>query len=272
MVAKIAGLFFALLLVSISSFSYAQVRVAVTPFEASDYKLQQHKEYARGELENLIMTFGNVEIVERARMDKMTEELSFGNFSGMADDSKTAQFGKMAGAKILVTGSLLKADTQSKGFGGFGFSTKSSETVATVRIRAYDTEKGVVVYSTTVKGSSSSFKTSHGGSEQNDEISAAIENALKNLGQDPNFKAVFTKLDGGNMQASKIKIEISPTPNNCDLEINGVYKGSTPTSVELAQGATITVKLTKAGYMPWEKTVSPEQGMRIAPELEKKPN
>ena len=49
------------------------------------------------------MGFGNVAIVERARMDQMTKELSFGNFSGMTDARQVATSDKMAGVSgILV--------------------------------------------------------------------------------------------------------------------------------------------------------------------------
>jgi hypothetical protein len=242
----------------------------VTPFEA-DPALQRYTPYARGELENLIMGFGNVAIVERARMEQMTKELSFGNFSGMTDARQVATFGKMAGASILVTGSLLKADTETKGFTGFGISTDQAQTTATIRVRAYDVEKGTVVYSSTATGSTSSFKTSFGGAGKTDQASAAIEDAMKNLAKDENFKVVFARLDAGRPQARQVKIEIAPTPSNSDIEINGVYKGSTPATLEFTPGATVTVKLTTAGYLSWEKTVEPAPGMRIMPELEKKP-
>lgn len=248
----------------------AEVRVAVTPFEVSP-GLERYAPYARGELENLIMGFGNVEIVERARMDKMTQELSFGNFSGMTDPNQVAKFGKMAGANILVTGSLLKVDAESQGFKGFGIGAGSSKTVATIRVRAYNVEKGTVTYSTTVKGSSGSFQTSFGGAAKADDRSAAIEDAMKNLGQDANFKNMFAKVTGGESQ-SKVKIEVTPAPDRCDLEINGVYKGSTPAMIEVTQGVTVTIRLTKAGYLPWEKAVQGVPGMRISPELERKPN
>lgn len=265
--------FIAILIFAINSPVFAEIRVAITPFEYSDYALQRYAPYARGELENLIMGFGNVVIVERARMDQMTQELSFGNFSGMTDPKQVAQFGKMSGANILVTGSLLKVDKQEKNFGGFGIRTRSSQSVATIRIRAYDVEKGTVIYSTTVKGSSSGFSTNYGGGGVKDESSSAIEDAMKNLSQDIKFKELFTKLDSGsNKTANKIKVELLPTPNNCDIEINGVYQGSTPATIELVQGSTVNIKLTKAGYLPWEKTVVIIPGMRISPELEKKPN
>ena len=32
---------------------------------------------------------------------------------------------------------------------------------------------------------------------------------------------------------AKIEIEVSSTPDNCDLEVNGAYQGLTPVSIEL---------------------------------------
>jgi hypothetical protein len=250
----------------------AQVQVAVTPFEVTNYQHRQYADYARGELENLILNLGNIQIVERQRMDAMVEELSFGNFSGLADPNNVAKFGRMCGARVLVTGSILKADTEKKSFQGFGIATNSSQTVATIRIRAYDIQKSTVLYSTTTKGSSSSFKTSFGGLGK-DEVSAAIEDALNNLSQDQRFQKVFSSLDGTTeTQSAKVKLEIIPIPENCDLEINGVYQGSTPTIIELPAGNTVIIKLAKAGYLPWERKVAPRPGMRVAPELEQKSN
>jgi len=71
---------------------------------------------------------------------------------------------------------------------------------------------------------------------------------------------------------AKGKIEVVSTPDRCDLEIDGVYKGSTPITIELTQGVVVKIRLTKAGYLPWEKAVEPLPGMRISAELEKKPN
>lgn len=249
---------------------YAQVRVAVTPFETEAHNLRQYANYARGALENIILNFGNVQIVERERMDSMQQELAFGSFSGMTNPNEVSQFGRMAGAQILVTGSILKADTEERSFSGFGVRTRSTQTTATVRVRAYDVESSSIVYSTTTQGSSSGFSTSYGGTSQRDERSAAIEDAINKLGHDDSFKRIFASLrkTGDPQVVEKISIEVKPTPNNCDLEINGVYYGSTPTIIELPVGSTVTITLSRAGYVTWERTVAPRPGMRITPDLE----
>lgn len=254
----------------VSATANAEISVAVTPFEASNYQLKKYINYARGELENIIMENDDVVVVERERMDKMTKEGSFGNFSGLADPSTSMKFGRMVGAQLLFTGSLLKADTKKKGFSGFGVSTKSKSTVATVRIRAYDAEKGIVIFSTTLKGSSSSFSTSFGGEGDEDPVSIAIEHALSKLKENKKFTRLFKTSHGGSAESAQIEVEFASTPDNCDVEVNGVYYGSSPMTVKLSSGTTVKVKISKPGYEIWEKTLMPREGMKIKPELIKK--
>jgi hypothetical protein len=69
---------------------------------------------------------------------------------------------------------------------------------------------------------------------------------------------------------AKVKVEITSVPENCELEVNGVYQGLTPLSIELPQGVPAVIRLSKAGYIPWEKTILPRSDMSLSPELEKK--
>ena len=272
MLKKFAYLIVATSILLLNSYmAYAQTNVAVTPFETSNYRLKKYTDYARGKLEDLIMEQNNVVVVERKRMDKITEEGSFGNFSGLADPSTSMRFGRMVGAQLLFTGSLLKADTKKKKFSGFGVSTQSKSTVATIRIRAYNAEKGTIIFSTTLKGSSSSFSTNFGGEGDEDPVSMAIEHALSKLKDNKKFTTLFVKSNGNSSSnIAKIKIEFAPTPNNCDVEINGVYYGSSPMNVNLHSETTVKVKISKPGYETWEKTLMPRKGMKIKPELIKK--
>lgn len=248
----------------------AEVTVAVTPFEASDYRLKKHTSYAQGELENLILMQDNVIVVERKRMDRIAEEGSFGNFSGMADPNTSAKFGRMLGAQILFTGSILKVDTAKKDFSGFGVSTKASNTVATIRIRAYDVEKGSVVFSQNLKGSSSSFSTNFGSSSDADPASMAIEHAISKLKDSKKFIKLLSASKTKQAEPQMVSVEFAPQPENIDLEVNGIYYGSTPMTVDLPAGAPIKIKLSKPGYEVWEKSLMPRVGMRVGTVLEKK--
>jgi hypothetical protein len=247
----------------------AEVTVAITPFEAQGYSLKKHTAYARGALEDIVMEQDNVTVVERARMDEMTKEGTFGNFSGLADPSTSIKFGKMSGAQILFTGSILKVDTEKKGFSGFGVSASSKSTLATVRVRAYNAEKGTVIFSKTLKGSNSSFSTSYGGSGDADPASMAIEDAISKLNESKKFAKLFINKQPKKNEVSMVSVEFAPQPDNTDVEVNGVYYGSTPMNIDLPSGSPIKVKLSKPGFVIWEKSLFPRDGMKVNTELEK---
>ena len=70
------------------------------------------------------------------------------------------------------------------------------------------------------------------------------------------------------VQASTAQIEIASTPAGSDIELDGKFVGSTPSSVTLALGEH-TIKLSKSGYAPWERKITTVAGsVRISPELE----
>jgi hypothetical protein len=266
---KFVALLYLCLLASAGN-ALSQVRVAVSPFEVADYSLEPYAEHARGVLEDLLIGMGRVEVVERARMDAMTQELALGQFSGLADASQAAQYGRMAGARYLVTGSLLKADTEVRDFQGYGVRTRTAITTATLRIRAFDVERGAIVHSTVVTGESKSFNTSSGGQGSTDATSAAIDQALNTLTGDERFRNIFADVaEAGTATAQVVALEIAPVQENCDLEINGDYHGSTPATVKLPAGASVTIRLSKAGHAVWERTMTVRDGLRITPELER---
>jgi len=70
------------------------------------------------------------------------------------------------------------------------------------------------------------------------------------------------------VQPSTAQTEIASTPSGSDIELDGKFVGSTPSSVNLALGEH-TVKLSKNGYAPWERKITTVAGsVRISPELE----
>jgi len=70
------------------------------------------------------------------------------------------------------------------------------------------------------------------------------------------------------VQARTSQVEIASTPSGSDIELDGKFIGSTPSSVNLALGEH-TVKLSKNGYASWERTITTVAGtVRISPDLE----
>ena len=70
------------------------------------------------------------------------------------------------------------------------------------------------------------------------------------------------------IQADTARIEIASSPFGTDIELDGKFIGSTPSSVKVSPGEH-TVKLTKIGYSTWERKIMTHPGsVRISPELE----
>ena len=66
-------------------------------------------------------------------------------------------------------------------------------------------------------------------------------------------------------------LDISSTPLNADIEVDGSFIGNTPSSFGLGSGAH-TVKISKSGYKPWERKVKTSTGtVRLVAELETMP-
>ncbi len=73
------------------------------------------------------------------------------------------------------------------------------------------------------------------------------------------------------ISAPSATLDISSTPVNADIEVDGSFVGNTPSSFGLA-GGEHTVKISKSGYKPWERKVRTSTGAaRVVAELEAMP-
>jgi hypothetical protein len=67
---------------------------------------------------------------------------------------------------------------------------------------------------------------------------------------------------------SQTTLEISSTPAGADIEIDGSFVGNAPSSLGVAPGEH-TIKITKVGYIGWEKKIKTSSGnVKIAAELQ----
>lgn len=84
----------------------------------------------------------------------------------------------------------------------------------------------------------------------------------------PVQSAVVTPSSGQNTPASSTTLEISSTPPDADIEIDGAFAGNTPSSVGVSPGEH-TIKVAKKGYTPWERKIHSSTGnVRLVAELE----
>jgi PEGA domain-containing protein len=71
-----------------------------------------------------------------------------------------------------------------------------------------------------------------------------------------------------NIRAESAALEISSTPTNGDIELDGNFAGNTPSSLGISAGEH-TLRISKQGYKSWERKLRSSTGtVRLAAELE----
>lgn len=67
-----------------------------------------------------------------------------------------------------------------------------------------------------------------------------------------------------------VAITVTSVPDHADVLIDGKFRGTTPLALTLAQ-TPIEVRIERQGRTPWIRTLTPVEGMQIAPALEEVP-
>jgi hypothetical protein len=71
-----------------------------------------------------------------------------------------------------------------------------------------------------------------------------------------------------NQTPENVTLEITSTPTGADIEIDGNFVGNTPSTMGVSAGEH-SLKLTKRGYLPWERKLKTSIGtVKLSPELE----
>jgi len=229
------------------------------------FSIDRYSEAPRGILEDIFVNWG-VKVVERQRVDALLLESEFGRLSGLVDTAKAVQLGKMLGATTIVMGTVADVNTHKSTFSGYGIRTEQTKVTALLRVRVIEIETGLVKYSTSVEGTASYSSSAFGGTSDSDVAFQVIRNALEKLRDDVNFKqSLLGKTTEGKVQ--EVAIRFAPVPENCDIEIDGFYVGSSPVTINLPTNKPVKVRITKPGYQPWEVSMVPKEGLVVKPEL-----
>lgn len=236
------------------------------------FQIDRYTEAPRAICEDILLKFDGVKVVERQRVDAMLLESEFGRLSGLVDQEKAAKLGKMLGAKFIIMGTILDVRAQKKSFSGYGVATQNTQVSCAVRVRVMDIASGSVSISKIVRGSESFMTSQFGGTSDSDVAYSVIEAALNQLKDDDEFKTAIEqaggKAEAGNAAKGNIEVEFSPTPANCDIEIDGKYVGGSPMKRSFARGQKLKLKISKDGFNSWEKTLVAEPDLRVTPELQ----
>lgn len=227
-------------------------------------------EAPRSVLEDMLLNIDGITVVERQRIDSFLVETEFGALSGLVDEQKAVKLGKLLGANLIVMGTITDVHEDVREFKGYGVRTRVTDVKCAIRLRLLDIASGTVRFSQTLKGTKTYTQSTSGASGSSDRAYAAVEAALEKLNGDERFKAA---LFGKRPAAADdlVEIEFAPKPDNCDIEIDGKYVGGSPQKRRLPAGKEVKVRIAKDGFKEWQRTIAPESGLKITPELRPDP-
>ncbi len=94
--------------------------------------------------------------------------------------------------------------------------------------------------------------TSAGGAEAIQDVAAAA----------PPAEEVVVTTTPMPLLMRKVSVLIESTPSNSDIEVDGVYIGSTPVQVSMKEGVH-HMQVAKEGFLPWARTVKAYNGLYV---------
>ncbi|MBA2480576.1 MAG: PEGA domain-containing protein [Planctomycetes bacterium] len=181
-----------------------------------------------------------------------------------ADDWTKGQVPATAGAYLTV----LTRVVEIKPIGGVsGIHDRRPTISATVEMKALDGD-GRVVFLKKAMGQASGATTAKLMSDSSKPESMAAWDACSTA-VGALLKYVQDRNDLASADAdATITVDIDSEPARADIIIDGGFRGTTPQKVPLPVRV-VTVRIERQGYQPWQRQLTPSEGMRIQPVLAK---
>jgi hypothetical protein len=179
----------------------------------------------------------------------------------------------MIGAQYMLTGKILEVGSKKKTFSGYNvnISTTMVQLVASAEI--IETATSRKVFSKKV---SSERKLRGGGNLSIDDgllVTEMADEVAKRLVGAIMHSERLKQIAKAAMPSEEATITIISSPENADVEIDGVYRGNAGNPLDVTAGL-LEIKVTLPGYELWEKKVMVKDGMtfhvRLMEKVDKK--
>jgi hypothetical protein len=246
------------------------IRAAELPSIAvADFSSDQNTRLTHGLpdiLTDALVNSHRFDVYEREKLNTIMKEQSF-QASGFSDPQTAVALGKVAGVHYILTGQIIDYGHEVRTFTGYGVNTRTTFYRLKAGIKVVDVKTGKVLFS---RNDSAEEKLDEGQSMQSydttmdtklaEEVSDKLVKALLN---DESFKGPD---DGA---GALIPVKISSTPENADVEVDGVFYGNAGGDIKLPSGLHL-VKVSLTGYEDWSKKVMVKEGLVFNVALTKK--
>lgn len=239
--------------------------VAIVDFtNTSGQYLPRIEQSAAEILSVLLVQTNRFNVVERDKLRAILQEQGLTG-SGLVDNSQSAiQIGRLLGADLLITGSIVSYHEQRVEFHGYGLNTKKILTEMTISIKVLDVNSGKIVlaslFSDQVEQGDTGFLKTSSSNITRPLLTKVLQSTVNHLTEEIGPKKET---------ATTVGVSFISHPEGADIEINEVYYGSTPLKLQLNPGLH-KVRISLAEFNPWEKTINAYEGLEVKVTLERK--
>ncbi len=228
--------------------------------------------YAEEVLTTLIASQTPYIVVERRKVLTLIKEQDF-NRSGLVNNSDMAvRLGELLGANYIVTGSIVNIGRERRRFRGYGISTESIVYFVEASLKMLDVNTGAIVkaglYDAEFRVQDTGFSQSSNTLAVRKLLKIAFQKFVQDLN---NYYASSYGNKGKKERRNRVlRIDVISEPEGAEVEVDGIYMGSTPCKIEVERGKIVSVSIALEGYETWKKKVKAIEGLRIKVKLKKK--
>jgi hypothetical protein len=221
-----------------------------------------NQEKIRTVIEDMLTEISGVHLLERQQAQIFLSQWK--KDDGMTAAQRAAKLQMTTLPNLIVFLAIVDFHDENLNFKGYGVTQKSVETTCSLRLQVMDTSDGSITFTKMLTGTKTIQNTDAlQDSSTEDSGFEAIKVALKKLDGDAAFQDAVR-----GVKQEQVDVEFAPTPDNCDIEIDGNYVGGSPLTKKLLSGKEIKVRISKAGFKDWQGKLSPQAGLRVTRELE----
>lgn len=243
----------------------AAIAVAVIDFDnASGQSLPNIGRVAHDVLATYLVGLPGVSVVTRDKLAAIMKEQELAASGLVGDPAKSTRFANLLGADYMVTGSVLQYAVEHRRFNSFGVNTLTLFHRMKVSLQIVDLGSAKISFARTydleykdTQGSQSYVGGYMLAGRERDLLDGLVKQGSEDL-----QKAVLAHTGAG-APGKKIRIPVTSNPPGADIELNGVYIGSTPSEVEMEEGVQ-TLKVNLSGFRPWERKVKVSGELKVA--------
>lgn len=240
----------------VAALTQAAPSIAITEFTSELYTHLRHG--LPESLSEHLVNSGAFDVYERDKLEMLMKEQAF-QTSGFVDPQSAVALGELIGVEYILTGNIVEFGKEQRNFRGYGVNTTTTFHRLKAGVKVIEVATGRIVFSKTgeaekkvMQGSGIRSSDDTIDTELAAEVGASIASDILRA---PTFQQEVEE-----KAAAVAQVTINSTPENADVEVDGIYYGNAGGQIQIEEGLH-TVKVSLPGYTVWQKKVMVRDGL-----------